>query len=142
MERYPGIPHRNVPPGSWNDPVRCEGRKALARTIINGAIAAGDLVPWTGDSVSVAADIAKVTHRGARMLSRVPGFRGLAKGTGILDLTPDVNVLTAFGSELAEPVTGGLAPTHVIEASLQYFGHDKERIQAGRAARNAYRRRH
>lgn len=82
---------------------------ATGRTLLNIGISIVDVVPGIGEVVSTAADLAKMTE---------------------FDLTPDVGKGVAWGSEIFEFVTGGAAPTHVIETTLQLI-KDVPRIKEG-----------
>lgn len=86
-----------------------EGLKAVFRTLMNSGITAADTYPVVGDIVSWGADAGKLLNA--------------------TDLTPDVPKSVAWGSELAEPFTGGVLPSHLIETVMQ-FAHDKPRIIA------------
>jgi hypothetical protein len=86
-----------------------EGLKAVFRTLMNSGIAAADTYPIVGDIISWGADAGKVFNT--------------------TDLTPDVPKSVAWGTELAEPFTGGVLPSHIIETVMQ-FSHDKPRIIA------------
>ena len=89
----------------YEDPVTRKGGEALLRTAVNAGIVAADFYPGVGEVISWGADAAKV-------LGRTFNFTKL-------DLTPDVSSHVAVWTEILEFCTGGLAPTHVIESSIQ-----------------------
>ena len=93
------------------------GCAALFRTVTNTGISIADAFPGIGDVVSFGADGAKVFTRVCLKVGIDPK----------LDLTPDVSISIALGAELAEPVTGGLAPTHAVETAIQ-AKHDLPRL--------------
>ena len=91
-----------------SDPELQEGVKAVARTLANAGISAVEWgVPLLGEAGSMGADAAKAL---AFMVRRLK----------MLDLTPDVSKKVAIGSELLEPVTLSLFPSHSLETSLQF----------------------
>lgn len=92
------------------DPVCQEGAAASMRTLINSGISIGDFVPVVGAIFSWGADGLKVTRRIGQRVGVDLKF---------LDLTPDVGLGMAIGTELLELPTLGHAPTHAIETFLQ-----------------------
>lgn len=84
---------------------------AMARTALNAVVTVMDMVPLVGDAVSLTADAGKLTRH--------------------FDLTPDVPKVVAWGTEFAEPAAGGLLPSHGVEATMQFWGHDRHRIRRG-----------
>lgn len=109
-----------------------EGRIAMIRTIVNTVIAVGDSTltsAGAGDVASLAAD-------GFKLASRL----GKVVGANIpTDLTPDVSLKWAIGTEALEVPTLGIVPTHTIESGMQFL-HDKERIKRAREVKQLYRR--
>lgn len=101
---------------------KCQGAVAACfRTIMNTGITAADFVPGIGEVVSGGADFLKVLRRSMKKVGVDPSF---------LDLTPDVSLRIALGSEVLEFGTGGLAPTHAIEGTMQ-LRKDIPRIKEG-----------
>jgi hypothetical protein len=100
----------------WKDPEVRQAAAGVCRTLINVGISFTDIVPVVGDTPSWIADGWKVVTR--------------AFGISRFDLTPDVSIKLALGTELAEIPTLGLAPTHVIETSMQ-LKHDWPKIKKG-----------
>ena len=100
----------------WDEVMQL-GLAAVARLIANGVISAADFIPLgAGEVPGWAADLTK-------LVAKIPGFNKADF------LTPDVSTKVAVGSEiLFEPMTGGAAPTHIIETALQA----KADLQAGR----------
>lgn len=93
-----------------------QGLGAVARLVANGVITIVDCVPLgIGEMPGWAADVAKVVSRVS------PALRNL-------DLSPDVSMKLAVGSEAIEPFTAGAAPSHFLETLLQL----KADIQKGR----------
>lgn len=109
------------------DPTVREGWEALLRTLANLGITIADFAPGgLGEVGSLTADTMK----------------GVARVTGLkkLDLTKDVSVAIAVGSELAEIPTAGAAPSHAVE-SLMQFRYDLPRMrEGGKAAIELWRR--
>lgn len=101
------------------DPEVQAARKAIKRTLINAAITTVDTIPYVGEPFSLAADALK--------------SKRISKFLGIDDLTPDVKKSVAWTTELLEifGLIGVPVPSHGIESSMQFFGHDLHRIQAG-----------
>ncbi len=99
-----------------------EAGAALFRTGVNALFTVGDFIPGVGEAGSWTADGLKTVRRVWQMTGRDPRW---------LDLTPDVSWKVAIGSEALEYVSFGTAPTHGIEASMQFFGYDKTRIKLG-----------
>lgn len=97
------------------DPEVRQGVEAALRTLANAGIIVADAVPGgLGEIGSWTADAAKTVGR--------------AFGWKQLDLTPDVSLAIALGSELAEAPTAGAAPSHAVEALMQ-LGYDIPRIR-------------
>lgn len=93
------------------------GLWALGRTIVNLLISLVDMIPVVGEIPSWLADIGKL----------------FGKRT---DLTPDVSIQIAWGTELIEFLTNTLFPSHLVETVLQ-LRHDVPRM---RVAWRQYRR--
>lgn len=88
------------------DPEVYKGFVALLRTGVNLGISAADTLPGG------VGEIGSWTADGCKLLAArfsIP----------MLDTSPDVSRLIAIGSEVAEPMTGGAMPSHLIETSLQ-----------------------
>lgn len=86
-----------------------ESLKAAVRTLANVGITLVDFIPGIGDAVSIGADLLKLTK---------------------FDITPDVSKKWAWGSEVLEPLFGGVLPTHAIEGGLQLW-KDMPRLKEG-----------
>ncbi len=105
-----------------NDPECRQVVGAGFRTIANTGVTAADFVPVVGDVVSWGAD-------GLKTLRRI--FKATRiMDPKILDLTPDVSLAVAIGSEATELMTGGIAPSHAVEGLLQ-LKHDWPRMKEG-----------
>ena len=126
-----------------DDPAIREGAEASLRTAINTAIAVADMFPGVGMAASWGADAAKVWARFKYMEDRA---KALAEGKdpskvkmSPVDLTPDVSVEVALGTELLELVSMDMMPTHAIESAMQ-LKHDLPRIKkAAKKLRDALR---
>ncbi len=123
-----------------------EGTEALFRTVINSCIAIADTVPGIGDLASWGADAAKVWARWEHQKAvALKGNDYIAQGMSIeeaeekakseikiskIDLSPDVSVAVAVGSEALELVGLGTVPTHAIE-TLGQLRYDWKKIING-----------
>lgn len=87
------------------DPEVRKGMEGMLRLAVNAGISVADTVPVVGDVISLSADAAK----------------GLAQRFNLrfLDTSPDVSFSAAITSELIEPVTMGMVPSHLVETTLQ-----------------------
>lgn len=109
-----------------DDPAISEGTKAAIRSFINTGIAIGDMFPGYGLAVSGGADLAKTIARAEYRAKRayvkwVEGGDPNAVKMSVLDLTPDVKLRTALGSELLELCFAGFLPSHAIEGGIQLW---------------------
>ncbi len=114
------------------DPALREGAEASARTVINTLIAVADTVPGAGSIASWGADAAKMWARFEYHKERA---RVAAEGGDVskvklsrVDLTPDVSLKLAVGTEVFELVSADFLPTHAIEAVAQ-LRHDLPRMK-------------
>lgn len=117
----------------FGDPVVAEGARAVVRTAINAAVAVGDLFPGVGLALSGGADLAKAIARAELWARRayvknVEGGDPRAVKMSSIDLTPDVSLRLAVGSELFECFSAGFLPTHAIEGGIQLW-HDLPRMR-------------
>ncbi|MFC1617862.1 hypothetical protein ACFL2B_01125 [Patescibacteria group bacterium] len=102
-----------------------EALVATFRAFANIGISIADAAPAVGAPFSGGADLAKI-------FARITGLP--------LDLTPDVSIKLAVGSEVAEIPAAGAAPTHAIETLKQMF-HDRHKLAGGyKAMRHYYKR--
>jgi hypothetical protein len=115
------------------DPDIPVGAKAAIRTALNAGIAIGDLFPGYGLVLSGGADAAKAVARAEYHAKRVY-VRWIEKGNpndvkmSAFDLTPDVKLGWALGSELLEMCAAGFLPTHAVEGTMQLY-HDWPRMK-------------
>lgn len=86
-----------------------ESLAAVIRTLLNVGVSVIDAIPGIGEVVSLGVDAAKLTA---------------------FDLTPDVGIGVAWGSEILELFTGGAFPSHIVETSFQ-FVKDYPRMKEG-----------
>lgn len=113
------------------DKVVVEAAKAIARTIVNTAIAVVDVVPAFGEIFSWGADVVKALDRARRLHRAKKEGKELKKiPPSVFDLTPDVGVSVAVLTEIIEPFTSGTAPSHAIEGLMQLY-FDWPRIKSG-----------
>lgn len=105
------------------DSICYSGTTAELRTLINTGITLGDFIPIAGDAVSWGADAFKVVRRVGQRFGVDIKF---------LDLTPDVGLLPAIGSEAFELVSFGFFPSHIVETTMQ-LKHDLPKIKKGMA---------
>lgn len=116
-----------------DDPEISVGTKAAIRTVLNAGIAVGDFFPGYGLVLSGGADAAKVVAKAEHKAKRLY-VRWIEKGNpddvklSSLDLTPDVKLRWALGSELLELCAAGFLPTHAIEGAMQLY-HDWPRMK-------------
>lgn len=114
------------------DPVLREGTEASLRTAINAMIAVADTIPGAGSLASWGADAAKIWARTQyfRERQRVAAEGGDPSKVRLskVDLTPDVSIRLAVGTELLEFAGADFFPTHAIEAVAQ-LRHDLPRIR-------------
>lgn len=116
-----------------DDPDIPVGTKAAIRTVLNAGVAIGDFFPGYGLVLSGGADAAKVVAKAEYEMKRLY-VRWVEKGNpadvkmSSLDLTPDVKLRWALGSELLEFCAAGFLPTHAIEGSMQLY-HDWPRMK-------------
>lgn len=116
-----------------DDPDIQVGTKAAIRTALNAGIATGDFFPGFGLVLSGGADAAKVVAKAEYEAKRLY-VRWVQKGKvddvkmSSLDLTPDVKLRWALGSELLEFFAAGFLPTHAIEGGMQLY-HDWPRMK-------------
>ncbi|OHA15442.1 MAG: hypothetical protein A3H57_02765 [Candidatus Taylorbacteria bacterium RIFCSPLOWO2_02_FULL_43_11] len=99
------------------DPEVKKGLAALGRTLANTGVTIADLVPGMGEAVSWSADALKVIG---------PALKKF--GLPNLDITPSVSKKIAFGTEILELQTLGMATTHAVEAFLQFKRQDARLI--------------
>jgi len=115
-----------------SDPAVREGGEATLRTAINAAIAIADTFPGAGAVGSWGADAAKVWTRYEHM-KKIAEAAARGEDTSkvkksVLDLTPDVSIKVAVGSEALELISADVFPTHAIESTMQ-LKHDWPRIK-------------
>lgn len=111
----------------WNDETTREALWAGARTVLHAGISISDFFPGIGEVISGGADILKSMHRLGQFTEYWLGKNLLP----VPDLSPGVSWKVAVGSEILEPFTGGLAPTHLAEF-YYVLRHDKPLLKAGR----------
>lgn len=104
-----------------NDPFCYSGTTAGLRTIINTGITLGDFIPLAGDTVSWSADALKIVRRVGQRFGIDIKF---------LDLTPDVGLFPAIGSEAFEFISFGFFPSHIVETTMQ-LKHDLPKMKKG-----------
>jgi hypothetical protein len=97
-----------------------EAMIALLRTCINFLLSFIDLIPFAGEAISWLADLAKLI----RFFSKRIGWNVP------IDLTPDVSLLVAMGTEIPDVLFGTAIPSHLVETVLQLKA-DWPRIQKG-----------
>lgn len=116
-----------------DDPDIPVGTKAAIRTVLNAGIAIGDFFPGYGLVLSGGADAAKMVAKAEYKAKRLY-VRWIEKGNpddvkmSSLDLTPDVKLRWALGSELLEFCAAGFLPTHAVEGGMQLY-HDWPRMK-------------
>ncbi len=116
-----------------DDPDIPVGTKAAIRTVLNAGIAIGDFFPGYGLVLSGSADAAKVLAKAEYKAKRFY-VRWVERGNpddvkvSSIDLTPDVKLRWALGSELLEFCAAGFLPTHAVEGGMQLY-HDWPRMK-------------
>jgi hypothetical protein len=126
------------------DPVAREAIYAGLRTAINVTIGIGDLgpvigalagtlgMPGVGTTIGGALGTA---GEGASFIA--DGWKGLVRSVQYLtlgkvrlpDLTPDVGLIEAAGTEVFDAATGSMLPSHLLFEARHQFQADKPRIQ-------------
>lgn len=115
-----------------DDPIFRTGAEATARTAINAMIAVADMFPIVGGIGSFAADATKVWAHYKYRFDRARVIKAGGDPSKVkyskIDLTPDVSVALAVGTEVFEVIGAGAVSTHAIETVAQ-IRHDLPRIK-------------
>lgn len=126
------------------DPVAREALYAGLRTVINVTIGIGDLGPVIGSiagtlgmpgvgtaiggALGTAGEGASYIADGWKSLVRSVMFLTAGK-VRLPDLTPDIGLLEALGTEVIDLPTGGILPSHLLFEARHQYKADKPRMR-------------